>query len=151
LWIATVFPHMVCFCFCFCFVFCKIIFVDFIFLILSWLLQLQYVRKALYISSQITINCYSIFPIRFFFFFNVFFSKIIFVNFIFLIWNWLRITITTKAKSYGKSKLFSQNTVDCYSVSPQGFFFPFFCVFFISFFSKLSLSILLLFFELVII
>jgi hypothetical protein len=41
----------------------------------------------------------------------------------------LRITITTKAKSYGKSKLFSQNIVDCYSVSPQGFFFPLFLCF----------------------
>jgi hypothetical protein len=48
----------------------------------------------------------------------------------------LRITITTKAKSYGKSKLFSQNTVDCYSVSPQGFFFPFFVFFLYHFFQN---------------
>ena len=71
LWIATVFPHMVLF-FLFLFffmIFCKIILVDFIFLILSLLLQLQYVGKALYISSQITMNCYSIFPTRFLFLF----------------------------------------------------------------------------------
>ena len=111
--------------FFFLMIFFKIIFVHFIFLILSWLrLQLQVIAnkakscgEALYLSSQNTVNCYSVsnivfFPCFFFqrgreplfsclrgrslrkstcVFFGIFFSKIIYIDFNFLILSWLRI------------------------------------------------------------
>jgi len=50
------------------------------------------------------------------------FSKVIFVDF-FLILSWLGIIITIKLNHMGKALLFSsQNTVDCYSISLNGFF-----------------------------
>ena len=74
------FPHMVFFIM----IFSKIIFVDFIFLILSWLriaiiIRLNHVGKILQISSQNTIDCYSVFPV--WFFCVMIFFKIIFVDF----------------------------------------------------------------------
>jgi len=65
-----------------------------------------------------------------FFLFYVFFSKIVLVDFIFLILNWLRIRITNKVKLYGASTVASShNNVDCYSVSLHGFFSCFFLCF----------------------
>jgi hypothetical protein len=59
-------------------------------------------------------------------FFFMIFSKIIFVDFIFLILSWLRITTI----------VFSQNIVDCYSVSLHGSFFFFFSFFLYDFFQN---------------
>jgi hypothetical protein len=61
------------------------------------------------------------------FFFLIFFSKIIFVDVIFLILRCLEFNFVIKFSHVGKALLlFSQNTVDCYSVSPRGFFFLWF-------------------------
>jgi hypothetical protein len=68
------------------------------------------------------VNCCNVFPHDFF----KIFSKIIFVDF-FLILSWLRIIITIKLNHMGKALLFSsQNTMDCYSISLNGFFFMIF-------------------------
>jgi hypothetical protein len=75
-------------------------------------------------------------PTRFFFSYDFF--KIVFVDFIFLILSWLRITITSKTKSCGEALyLSSQNTVYCYSVSNKVFFFSFFLCFFVMIFFKI--------------
>jgi hypothetical protein len=51
------------------------------------------------------------------------FFKIIFVDF-FLILSWLKIIITIILNHMGKALLFSsQNIVDCYSISLNGFFY----------------------------
>jgi hypothetical protein len=56
-------------------------------------------------------------------FFVIFFFKIIFINFIFLILNWLEFSFVIKLNHVGKIMLLSsQNTVDCHSVFPPGFF-----------------------------
>jgi len=53
------------------------------------------------------------------------FSKIIFVDF-FLILSWLRIIIIIKLNHMRKTlSFFSQNTVDCYNISLNGFLFYF--------------------------
>jgi len=71
-------------------------------------------------------------------FFVMIFFKIVFVDFIFLILSWLRITITIKLKSCGKNTIaFLTKHLDCYSISPQGFFF-------LMIFFKLSLLIFFL-------
>ena len=83
-------------------------------------------------------------------FFNFF--LIIFVNFIFLILCWLRITITSKAKSCREDivALLTKN-YGCHNISSH-VFFSFFCVFFLLWFCfKLSLSIFFFNIELVII
>ena len=73
--------------------------------------SLKYCRLLQCFSKQFLL-CYSIFS-------TCFFSKIIFVEFIFLILRWLRIQFC---------RFFSLNILDCYSVSPHGF-----CVFFMIF------------------
>jgi hypothetical protein len=66
-------------------------------------------------------NCCSVFPYDFF----MIFFKIIFVDF-FLILSWLRIIITIKLNHMRKVLLFfSQNTVNCYNISLNGFLFYF--------------------------
>ena len=66
-------------------------------------------------------NCGGVFPYDFF----MIFSKIIFVDF-FLILSWLRIIITIKLNHMRKAlSFFSQNTVDCYNISLNGFLFYF--------------------------
>jgi len=107
----------------------KIVFVDFIFLILNWL---RITIVAFLTKHCELLQCFSIlfflFMIFFcsFVFFLIIFSKIIFVDFIFLILNWLR-----KLCSF-----FFKNTLDCYSVSPHGFF--------LIIFSKLSVNFIFL-------
>jgi len=61
------------------------------------------------------------------FFFVMFFSKIIFIDFIFLILSWLEFNFVIKLNHMGKTLyLSSQNIVDCYNVSQHGFFFLWF-------------------------
>ena len=85
-------------------------------------------------------DCYNVFPTRFFYSFFYVFFKIIFVNFILFILRWLRITITSnisKAKLCGGK----QSTV-AFLTQHRGllqcfliwFFFP---VFFVMIFSKI--------------
>jgi hypothetical protein len=111
----------------------------FYFLILSWL------KITVTICEESTVTflenyCWLLqyfFPHGFFSVFVMFFPKIIFVNFIFLILSWLRIAIISKykfflTKHYGLIPFFL-----------TWFFSSFFCVFFFCniFFSKLSSSI----------
>jgi hypothetical protein len=57
----------------------------------------------------------------------IFFFKIIFVDFIFLILSWLEFNFVIKLNHVGKQSTFSsQNTVDCYSVSSHDFVFVWF-------------------------
>jgi len=69
-------------------------------------------------------SSHGFFPVSFVFsFFVIFFFKIIFINFIFLILNWLEFSFVIKLNHVGKIMLLSsQNTVDCHSVFPLGFF-----------------------------
>jgi len=88
-------------------------------------------------------------------FFGIFFSKLIFVDFIFLshdcfydffqnylcrfflILSWLRIIITIKLNHMGKALLvYSQNTVNCYNISLNGFFMIFSKIVFVDFFEE---------------
>ena len=93
----------------FCVFFFRIFFVDFIFLIWSWL-KIQFCS----IFSLKHCGLLQCFPHGFFFFFMIFFfCRIVFVDFIFFILNWLRIQLRS---------FFLKNTVDCYSVPPQDFF-----------------------------
>jgi len=105
----------------------------FYFLILSWLK----ITDTICEENTLTflenycwfLQCF--FPHVFFSVFVMFFPKIIFVNFIFLILSWLRIVITSKykfflKKHYGLIQFFL-----------TWFFSSFFCVFFVIFFSKI--------------
>jgi hypothetical protein len=69
-------------------------------------------------------SSHGFFPVSFVFsFFAIFFFKIIFIDFIFLILNWLEFSFVIKLNHVGKAMLLSsQNTVDCRSVFPRGFF-----------------------------
>jgi len=81
------------------------------------------------------------------FFFVMIFFKIFFVDFIFLRLSWLRIKITIKLKSCAKNTIASLTKhLDCYSISPQGFFFLLFfqnclCWFFFLILSWLRITI----------
>jgi len=118
LWIATVFPAWFFYpCF-----FCVFILFYFFKNYLCWFyffnielienLALYFFKKTLWIATMFSHMI----------FFMIFF-KIIFVDF-FLILSWLKIIITIKLNHMGKALLFSsQNTVDCYSISLNGFFY----------------------------
>jgi hypothetical protein len=68
------------------------------------------------------VNYCSVFPHDFF----MIFSKIIFVNFIFFNIKLVKNYNYNKTKSYGKSVVvFFKNTVNCYSISLNGFFMIF--------------------------
>jgi hypothetical protein len=78
------------------------------------------------------------FPYMVFFFMNffLFFSRIVFVDFFFIL-SWLRILLRS---------FFLKNTVDCYNVSPHGFCFVivfpymfFFKIIFVNFFFNIEL------------
>ena len=80
-------------------------------------------------------DCYNVFSHIVFF---MFFSKIIFVNFIFLILSWLKITITSKAKSCGENTVtFLTKHYGLIQFFLTWFFSSFFCVFFVIFFFKI--------------
>jgi len=118
-------------------IFFKIFFVDFIFLILSWLrititIKLKSCGKNTIAFLTKHLDCYNISSQGFFFL--MIFSKLSLLIF-FLILSWLRITITSKTKSCGEALyLSSQNTVYCYSVSNMVFFFFLFLCFFVMIF-----------------
>jgi hypothetical protein len=87
-----------------------------------WEKHCNFRRKLLWIATVF-------FPIRFFF--VMFFSKIIFVNFIFKILSWLKIAITSKYK------FFLTKHYRLIQFFLTRFFSSFFCVFFLIFFFKI--------------
>jgi hypothetical protein len=134
LWIDTVFLHMIFFCYGFF----KIIFVDFIFLILSWsriiiTIKLNHVGKH-YSFHHKTLWITTVSPYTVFFSYDFF--KIVFIDFIFLILSWLRITITSKVKHVEKHCSFPHKTLWIATVFPTWFFSVFLC-FFVMFFFKI--------------
>jgi len=125
--------------FFFVMVFFKIIFVDFIFLILSWsritiTIKLNHVGKH-YSFHHKTLWIATVSPYMVFFSYDFF--KIIFIDFIFLILSWLRITITSKVKHVEKHCSFPHKTLWIAIVFPTWFFCVFFLCFFVMFFFKI--------------
>jgi hypothetical protein len=100
----------------------------FYFLILSWLkitVRICEEKTITFLANYCGLLLHSVFSHMIFFCFVMFFPKIVFVNFIFLILSWLRIAITSKykfflTKYYGLIQFFLT----------WFFFFQFFGVFF---------------------
>jgi hypothetical protein len=97
-----------------------------------WGKHCNFPRKLLWITTVF-------FSTWVFFYFLCFFKKIIFVNFIFKILSWLRITITSKAKSCGENTItFLTKHYRLIQFFLTKFFFQFFlCFFFVILFSKI--------------